>query len=260
MSLEIMWEYDSKIEIQKWDTVVLDFDDTLFSRGEFGKDFFLVVAKLALSAKVRRKRRAAIWNRLKNLFTHKRQLKETLDQVNQYYQQLKSEPITWFDNLCRMMGLDKEEVLSEVKKLIQNHSTGFMFDDAINFVKSLIDRSNKIVILTAGPWDFQQAKIEAAFAKAKLPIDNIEIIVVKDTNNKLSPLKTIKSQNPGVVWYFDDRLPQGCKEVDWVTSVLVARDGVKTQGEGEAVIRDFRKVIFPSDVGQALSQALSWKS
>ena len=237
-----------QIEIPQDAMIVMDWDDVLFDRRKFDQaieqsssDIGFVNAFFRLLAKLTQKEYSLI-------------------QIYEFYEGFRDKaPHWWFKPLCKELELEEKKVLEEVKKLINSHPTGFMFDDAIEFLKQAGQKWNKIYILSAWPTDLQKVKIKSALKKKWLNIPQEQIIIVSSKDAKIEKLERISRDNQGKqVWFLDDRLPQWVDEVAQVVPVLVAREGVEPQWEefGEHRINSLEQIRFSSQAKDDLTGVL----
>ena len=222
MSLESMPKSKNTIEIPQEAVIVLDFDDTLFDSNALKRLFF---GRLA----------SELW-------------KDT-EYIKRVYQQSKGlVDRNWFERFIELLDLSQEKVLSILEEIITSQPSGLIFEDAKNFMKKAKSLGHQVVILTAGPRDFQITKIKAAFKKAGINFKegDIDIIVVTSKEDKIPKLKERASASWKAIMFFDDRLPQWVSSINGLVPVLVAREGVETQGDelAGARISSFKQVKF----------------
>ncbi len=219
MSLESMPKSKNTIEIPKGVVIVLDFDDTLFDSEALRGLFF---GKLA----------SELW--------------KSIEYIYGLYDQSKEVGSSWFEEFSKLLNLSQEEVLRILEKIITSQPSGLIFEDAKEFMKKVKSLGHQVVILTAGPKDFQMTKIKAAFKKAGINFEEGDIIVVTSKEDKISELKERASASWKAIMFFDDRLPQWVSSINGLVPVLVAREGVETQGDelAGARISSFEQVKF----------------
>ncbi len=218
MSLESMPKSKNTIEIPQEAVIVLDFDDTLFDSNELKGLFFDRLA-------------SDLW--------------KSTEYIYGLYQQSKEVDSRWFEKFSRLLNLIQEKVLSILEEIITSQPSGLIFEDAKNFMEKAKSLSHQVVILTAGPRDFQITKIKAAFKKAGINFEG-DIIVVTSKEDKIPELKERASASWKAIMFFDDRLPQWVSSINGLVPVLVAREGVETQGDelAGARISSFEQVKF----------------
>ncbi len=133
------------------------------------------------------------------------------------------------------LGYDREKIVSLLRKTTRNMHI-YLFPDARDFLTSLKNRGERIVIMSLGSPAFQEEKIRACNLDSLID----EMILVDDTKKFAvqTVLKNIPSEE--IVWWINDRIDE--------TEVVVAcNPRLKTvlRSHSAISIAEYEKSGFP---------------